>query len=165
MSLPSEQNKQKSLSISQLVQHNAQALGTKEQIPYQPTVYALPAEWREMENRLLAEAVQFQPTLYRQISELTTRQEFTEMQEAQKMQIYQVLGSHVSQVERLIRLDGNTREKYSSDLSRKLSEGLRDLSNAKERMEQTFRKWILIAAAVSAVSSILASVLCILLAV
>ena len=162
--MPSEQNKPKSLSISQLVQHNAQALETREIIPYQPTVYALPAEWREMENRLLAEAVQFQPTLYRQISELTTRQEFIEMQEAQKTQIYRVLGNHADRVEQLIRLDGNTREKYSSDLSRKLLESLQDLRNTKAELEHTCRKWVLITAAVSVASSTLACVLCLLLA-
>ena len=72
MSLPSEQNKQKSLSLSQLVQRNAGALETKEQIPYQHTVYAIPEEWRKKEEQLLADAVQFQPTLYRMIEALAT---------------------------------------------------------------------------------------------
>ena len=164
MSLPSEQNKPKSLSISQLVQHNAQSLETRELIPYQPTVYALPAEWREMENRLLAEAVQFQPTLYRQISELTTRQEFNEMQEAQKMQIYQLYGSMERSVIRILQQDGKTREKYSSALSGMLSDSLQDLRNTKEVLEKTYRKWVLIAAGISAASSMLACILCLLLA-
>ena len=70
MSLPSEQNRQKGLSLSQLVQRNAQALETREQIPYQHTVYAIPEEWRKKEEQLLADAVQFQPTLYRLIEQL-----------------------------------------------------------------------------------------------
>ena len=87
-------------------------------------MYAIPEEWRKKEAQLLADAVQFQPTLYRQLSELTTRQEFIEMQEEQKMQIYQVLGSHADRVKQLIQLDGNSRKKYSSDLSRKLLDSL-----------------------------------------
>ena len=164
MSLPSEQNKQKAMSLSQLVQRNAQSLETREQIPYQHTVYAIPEEWRKKEEQLLADAVQFQPTLYRQISNLATREEWNEMQELQKMQIYRVLDGYTKDVANQLRQDGKTREKYFSDLSRKLFESLRDLNNAKERMEQTYRKWVLITAAVSVASSTLACVLCLLLA-
>lgn len=67
-------------------------------------------------------------------------------------------------VERFLQQDGKKRDEYFSDLSRKLFESLRDLNNAKERMEQTCRKWVLITAAVSVASSTLACVLCLLLA-
>ena len=164
MSLPSENKKQTGLSLSQLVQRNAQSLETREMIPYQHTVYAIPEEWRKKEEQLLADAVQFQPTLYRLITNLATREEFTQMQTDQKMQIYQVLGRHTRDVENQLQQDGKAREKFSADLSRKLSEGLRDLDNAKENLERTCRKWVLIAAAVSASSSMLACILCLLLA-
>jgi hypothetical protein len=152
------------MSLSQLVQRNAQSLETREMIPYQHTVYAIPDEWRQKEEQLLADAVQFQPTLYRLITNLATREEFTQMQTDQKMQIYQVLGRHTRDVENQLQQDGNAREKFSADLSRKLSEGLRDLDNAKENLERTCRKWVLIAAGVSAASSMLACILCLLLA-
>ena len=164
MSLPSENKKQTGLSLSQLVQRNAQSLETREMIPYQHTVYAIPEEWRKKEEQLLADAVQFQPTLYRLITNLATREEFTQMQTDQKMQIYQVLGRHTKDVENQLQQDGKAREKFSADLSRKLSEGLRDLDNAKENLERTCRKWVLIAAGVSAASSMLACILCLLLA-
>ena len=164
MSLPSENKKQTGLSLSQLVQRNAEALETREMIPYQHTVYAIPEEWRKKEEQLLADAVQFQPTLYRLITNLATREEFTQMQTDQKMQIYQVLGRHTKDVENQLQQDGKAREKFSADLSRKLSEGLRDLDNAKENLERTCRKWVLIAAGVSAGSSMLACILCLLLA-
>ena len=164
MSLPSENKKQTGLSLSQLVQRNAETLETRERIPYQHTVYAIPEEWRKKEEQLLADAVQFQPTLYRLITNLATREEFTQMQTDQKMQIYQVLGRHTKDVENQLQQDGKAREKFSSDLSRKLSESLQDLDKAKENLERTCRKWVLIAAAVSAGSSMLACVLCLLLA-
>ena len=87
------------------------------------------------EEQLLADAVQFQPTLYRLITNLATREEFTQMQTDQKMQIYQVLGRHTKDVENQLQQDGKAREKFSADLSRKLSEGLRDLDNAKENLK------------------------------
>ena len=164
MSLPSENKKQTGLSLSQLVQRNAETLETRERIPYQHTVYAIPEEWRKKEEQLLADAVQFQPTLYRLITNLATREEFTQMQTDQKMQIYQVLGRHTKDVENQLQQDGKAREKFSADLSRKLSEGLRDLDNAKENLERTCHKWVLIAAGVSAASSMLACILCLLLA-
>ena len=164
MSLPSENKKQTGLSLSQLVQRNAETLETRERIPYQHTVYAIPEEWRKKEEQLLADAVQVQPMLYRLITNLATREEFTQMQTDQKMQIYQVLGRHTRDVENQLQQDGKAREKFSSDLSRKLSEGLRDLDNAKENLERTCRKWVLIAAGVSAASSMLACILCLLLA-
>ena len=164
MSLPSENKKQTGLSLSQLVQRNAQSLETRERIPYQHTVYAIPEEWRKKEEQLLADAVQFQPTLYRLITNLATREEFTQMQTDQKMQIYQVLGRHTKDVENQLQQDGKEKEKFSSALSRKLSESLQDLDRAKESLERTCRKWVLIAAGVSAASSMLACILCLLLA-
>lgn len=164
MSLPSENKKQTGLSLSQLVQRNAEALETREMIPYQHTVYAIPEEWRKKEEQLLADAVQFQPTLYRLITNLATREELSQMQTDQKMQIYQVLGRHTKDVENQLQQDRKAREKFSTDLSRKLSEGLRDLDNAKENLERTCRKWVLIAAGVSAASSMLACILWLLLA-
>ena len=115
-------------------------------------------------EQLLADAVQFQPTLYRLIANLATREEFTQMQTDQKMQIYQVLGRHTKDVENQLQRDGKAREKFSTDLSRKLSESLQDLDKAKENLERTCRKWVLIAAGVSAASSMLACILCLLLA-
>ena len=164
MSLPSENKKQTGLSLSQLVQRNAETLETREMIPYQHTVYAIPEEWRKKEEQLLADAVQFQPTLYRLITNLATREEFTQMQTDQKMQIYQVLGRHTKDVENQLQQDGKAREKFSTDLSKKLSESLQDLDKAKENLERTCRKWVLIAAGVSAASSMLACILCLLLA-
>ena len=164
MSLPSENKKQTGLSLSQLVQRNAETLETRERIPYQHTVYAIPEEWRKKEEQLLADAVQFQPTLYRLITNLATREEFTQMQTDQKMQIYQVLGRHTKDVENQLQQDGKAREKFSTDLSRKLSKSLQDLDRAKESLERTCRKWVLIAAGVSAASSMLACILCLLLA-
>ena len=159
-----EKNSLSATAMEALIQANGQAVETRQRIPYEMVVYAIPEEWRKKEEQLLADAVQFQPTLYRLIANLATREEFTQMQTDQKMQIYQVLGRHTKDVENQLQQDGKEREKFSTDLSRKLSEGLRDLDNAKENLERTCRKWVLIAAGVSAASSMLACILCLLLA-
>ena len=164
MSLPSEQNKQKAMSLSQLVQRNAGALETREQIPYQHTVYAIPEEWRRKEEQLLADAVQFQPTLYRLIEQLATYSNIAEMQNTVLQRINHRCTGMEDKVERLLQQDGRKREEYSSDLSRKLLESLQGLHSTKSELEQACRKWVLITAAVSVASSTLACVLCLLLA-
>ena len=164
MSLPSENKKQTGLSLSQLVQRNAGALETREQIPYQHTVYAIPEEWRKKEEQMLADAVQFQPTLYRLIEQLATWSDIDGMQKAVLQRINQRCTGMEDKVERILQQDGKKREEYSSDLSRKLLESLQDLCSTKSELEQTCRKWVLITAAVSVVSSTLACVLCLLLA-
>ena len=164
MNSQSENKKPKSLSLTQLVERNAEALETREKIPYQPVVYAIPEEWRKKENQLLAEAVQFQPKLYLMIERLATIDEWNAMNYRLINQVTQNGTDTKRTVERLIEQDGKKREEYSSNLSKKLFESLRDLKNAKESLERTCRKWVLIAAAVSATSSVLACVLCLLLA-
>ena len=67
--------------LDRLIQANGQAMETREQVPYQPVVYAIPEEWRLAEKELLEQAVKFQPELYRQIRQLATRQQVEFMQE------------------------------------------------------------------------------------
>lgn len=160
MSLQSETAKPSNLSLSQLVQRNAQALEIRQQIPYQQMVYAIPEEWRRMEEKLLADAVQFQPKLYRQIEGLATRAEWQNMMEAQKILILQQSGSMENRIKYLLQLDGKAREKSSSDLSRTLCDSLQ---SAKDELEKTCRKWVLISAGISVASSALACTLCLLL--
>ena len=102
MSLPSENKKQTSLSLSQLVQRNAQALETREQIPYQHTVYAIPEEWRKKEEQLLADAVQFQPTLYRLIEALATYSNIVDMQNKVLQRVNQRCTGMEDKVERFL---------------------------------------------------------------
>ena len=164
MNSQSENKKPKSLSLTQLVERNAEALETREKIPYQPVVYAIPEEWRKKENQLLAEAVQFQPKLYQMIEKLATIYEWNEMKNHLMNQVVLNGTDTKRTVERLIEQDGKKREESYSSLSRKLFESLRDLKNAKESLESTCRKWVLITAVVSAASSMLACMLCLLLA-
>ena len=73
-------------SLEALIQANGQAMETRQRIPYEMVVYAIPEEWREEEMMLLRNAVEFQPTLYGMIDTLATRQELQQIQ-AQQLRI------------------------------------------------------------------------------
>ena len=110
MNSQSENKKPKSLSLTQLVERNAEALESREKIPYQPVVYAIPEEWREKENQLLADAVQFQPKLYQMIEKLATIYEWNEMKNHLMNQVVLNGTDTRRAVERLIEQDGKKRE-------------------------------------------------------
>ena len=67
-----EKNSLSATAMEALIQANGQAVETRQRIPYEMVVYAIPEEWREEEMNLLRQAVQFQPTLYKQIDTLAT---------------------------------------------------------------------------------------------
>jgi len=66
--------------LENLIQNNGQAMEEIQETPYQPIFYAVPKEWIENWMKLLEQAVEFQPTLYRLISLLATRKELEQMQ-------------------------------------------------------------------------------------
>ena len=70
-----EQNDMDATSLEALTRINGQAVETRRRIPYDVTVYAIPEQWREEEVKMLRAAVEFQPTLYRLIGKLATRQD------------------------------------------------------------------------------------------
>ena len=163
MNSQSANTRSKGLSMSQLIQKNADALETRQQTPYQPIVYALPAEWREKEEQMLADAVQFQPRLYQLIGNLATEEDWKTMLEQQKAVIQREHTSLENRLTQTLQQDGKTREQFSLDWSRQLSDSIRKLEDINEAMHRKYRNWILITGAVSALSSMLAFVLCLLL--
>ena len=74
--------------LENLIQNNGQAMEEIKETPYQPIFYAVPKEWIENWMKLLEQAVEFQPTLYRLISLLSTRKELEQMQTLQ-LKIFQ----------------------------------------------------------------------------
>ena len=61
-----------SMSFEELVNLNAEAMAVLDEVPYQPVVYAVPKEWLESWISLLENAVRFQPTLYQQLTTLSS---------------------------------------------------------------------------------------------
>lgn len=109
-----ENNSQGTTFLDSLIQANGQAMEVREQVPYQPVVYALPEEWLNAEMELLKNASEFQPELYRLIRQRMTQQEFQQMQEQQLHIIRTELREQMSSIRSTLEQDGSVREQNFS---------------------------------------------------
>ena len=158
MSLDYEKNSLSATAMEALIQANGQAVETRQRIPYEMVVYAIPEEWREEEMNLLRQAVQFQPTLYKQIDTLATRQDLQYLLTDQRTVLQAESREMQASMRRILQQDGSAREKFSSELSGTLSDGLKAMEATTERLEQKVRKLTRISAAASIVVSVLVCV-------
>ena len=158
MSLDYEKNSLSATAMEALIQANGQAVETRQRIPYEMVVYAIPEEWREEEMNLLRQAVQFQPTLYKQIDTLATRQDLQHLLTDQRTVLQAESREMQSSMRRILQQDGSVREKFSSELSRMLSDSIKAMEATTERLEQKVRKLTRISVAASMVASALVCV-------
>ena len=158
MSLDYEKNSLSATAMEALIQANGQAVETRQRIPYEMAVYAIPEEWREEEMNLLRRAVQFQPTLYKQIDTLATRRDLQDLLTDQRMVLQAESREMQSSMRRILQQDGSVREKFSSELSGMLSASLKAMEATTERLEQKVRKLTRISVAASMVASVLVCV-------
>ena len=153
-----EKNSLNATAMEALIQANGQAVETRQRIPYEMVVYAIPEEWREEEMNLLRQAVQFQPTLYKQIDTLATRQDLQHLLTDQRTVLQAESREMQSSMRRILQQDGSVREKFSSELSGMLSASLKAMEATTSRLEQTVRKLTRISVAASMVASVLVCV-------
>ena len=153
-----EKNSLSATAMEALIQANGQAVETRQRIPYEMAVYAIPEEWREEEMNLLRRAVQFQPTLYKQIDTLATRRDLQDLLTDQRMVLQAESREMQSSMRRILQQDGSVREKFSSELSGMLSDSIKAMEATTERLEQKIRKLTRISVAVSMVASVLVCV-------
>ena len=158
MSLDYEKNSLSATAMEALIQANGQTVETRQRIPYEMVVYAIPEEWREEEMNLLRQAVQFQPTLYKQIDTLATRQDLQYLLTDQRTVLQAESREMQASMRRILQQDGSEREKFSSELSGMLSASLKAMEEATSRLEQKVRKLSRISAAASIVASVLVCV-------
>ena len=153
-----EKNSLSATAMEALIQANGQAVETRQRIPYEMVVYAIPEEWREEEMNLLRRAVKFQPELYKMIDTLATRRDLQDLLTDQRTVLQAESREMQSSMRRILQQDGSVREKFSSELSGMLSAGLKDMEATTERLEQKVRKLTRISVAVSMVASVLVCV-------
>ena len=122
-----ENNSQGTTFLDSLIQANGQAVETRQRIPYEMVVYAIPEEWREEEMNLLRHAVQFQPTLYKQIDTLATRQDWQDLLTDQRTVLQTESREMQASMRRILQQDGSVREQYSFELSKMLSDSREEL--------------------------------------
>lgn len=151
MSSDYENSNMNATSLEALIQANGQAMEVREQVPYQPVVYAIPEEWLDAEMELLKNASAFQPELYRLIRQRMTRQEFQQIQEQQLHTIRMELREQTNSIRSTLQQDGSVREQNFSRTSDLLSENRRDILQLVERLESKLKK-IIIGTAVSSVT-------------
>lgn len=150
-----ENSSQEATFLDSLIAANGRAAEVREQVPYQPVVYALPEEWRQTEAEMLEQAVQFQPELYRLISLRATRQEIQQMQEQQLRTIRTEQQELMRSIRSTLEQDGSVREQYSSELSKMLSDSREELHRFMLGLESSLRKIIVGTAVSSAALSVL----------
>ena len=158
MSLDYEKNSLSATAMEALIQANGQAVETRQRIPYEMVVYAIPEEWREAEMNLLRQAVQFQPTLYKQIDTLATRQDLQYLLTDQRTVLQAESREMQASMRRILQQDGSVREKFSSELSGMLSTSLKAMEATTSLLEQKVRKLTRISVAASMVASVLVCV-------
>ena len=160
MSLNNESKSSLDTFMEDLVRMNGEAMAVLEEVPYQPIVYAVPKEWVESGKTLLENAVQFQPTLYSQISTLATQKEMQEQRVQLKADLEVAKREILKEFEDLKEQAGSLKESISTSMS---EEHINAVNAIKEEYETQQAKrnrlmWITISA--SAALSGLVSGLC-----
>lgn len=153
-----EKNDMTVTSLEALIQANGQALETRQRIPYEMTVYAIPEQWREEEVKMLHAAVEFQPTLYRMIGKLATRQDWQNLLNLQRDTLQAESRELEKSMRWILQQDGSVREKHSSEISRMLSDSLKAMEATTHKLEQKVRKLLITSAVASTAASVLACV-------
>ena len=158
MNFKYESGNMSATSLEALIQANGQAVKTRQRIPYEMVVYAIPEEWREEEMMLLRNAVEFQPTLYGMIDTLATRQELQQIQAQQLHMLREEQQEQTRSIRSILQQDGSVREKHSSELSRMLSDSLKTMEAATVRLEEKIKKLSILSVAASIAASVLVCV-------
>ena len=135
--------------LEELTKANGEVLEVREQVPYQPIVYAIPEEWRKAEKELLEQTVQFQPTLYRMMQALATRQELEQLQTALVQILRQEKQETLRSVQTILEQAGNENDKHFSEWSRAQSELKETISSAEKKITKMIIAGISASAAVS----------------
>ena len=163
MNLKNESRSSSEMSLEDLVKMNGDAMAVLDEVPYQPIVYAVPKEWVESGKTLLENAVQFQPTLYSQISTLATQKDLRDVESEVKAELKVVKREILKEFEDLKKQAGSLKESISTSMSEEHTTAVNAIKEEYES-QQTKRNrlmWITISA--SAVLSGLVSGLCLLL--
>lgn len=154
------------------------AVKTIEETPYQPIVYAIPKEDWNAFREWTKQAVTFQPTLYQQIAELTTKEEtqaytdemWNEIRNwAQKVtgnvqktaeSIVPRVQTLLNQNKELLEQDGRMREQFISGLDLKETNRIKEFKDLLTGM----KRWIVTMMVSTAIgSAALSAVICLLM--
>ena len=165
-------------SMDKLKAASRTAVKAIEETPYQPIVYAIPKEDWNAFQEWTKQAVTFQPTLYQQIAELTTKEEtqaytdeiwneirnwaenVTGNVQKTSESIVPRVQTLLNQNKELLEQDGKMREKFISDLVWKEKTRIEEFTNLLSNM----KRWIITMMVSTAIgSAALSAVICLLM--
>ena len=169
MSSSYESNGQTNSSVDALLRSNRESVETFGLTPYQPIIYAIPEEQRQAEYALLQRAAEFQPTLYRMLEPLATKEELqsyarsllnaaTQAVEQTADELATGNNRTVAELEQSIRQAGRQQEKFISDSSSLLDTRTKELDGVIDSLRRKLLRiqiWTSVsAAALSALVSV-----------
>ena len=163
MSLNNESKSSLDTFMEDLVRMNGEAMAALGEVPYQPIVYAVPKEWVESGKTLLENAVQFQPTLYSQISTLATQKDLRDVESEVKAELKVVKRELVEKLTDLKEQVGSAKESISTDMSKEHTTAVNAIKEEYETQQKKRNRLMCITISASAVLSGLVSGLCLLL--
>ena len=163
MNLKDESRSSTEMSIEDLVRMNGEAMAALEEVPYQPIVYAVPKEWVESGKTLLENAVQFQPTLYSQLSTLATQKELRDVESEVKAELKVVKREILKEFEELKKQAGSLKESISTSMSEEHTNAVNAMQEEYEAQQEKRNRLMWITISASAMLSGLVSGLCLLL--
>lgn len=149
---------QKNSAVAALTQRNAAAVREIQLTEYQPIVYAIPKEQREMEQQLLMDATAFQPTLYRQIETLATREELAQFGDRQNQyltltveRMQEANGKLLDAVRQAVSQDGKAREAFISSCTSELEQNRQRIEHTIADMRRKIL-WLMVGTSLGAVA-------------
>ena len=152
-----------SMSLEDLVNMNAEATVPLNEVPYQPIVYAVPKDWMENWKTLLENAVRFQPTLYRQITPLATKEEQENLRVKMRADVEVAKREVEKSLKELKEQDGKKKETFYSDLSKTFAAEVKTLQDEYGKQQKKNLQYMALTVGASAVLSALVSGLLLLL--
>ena len=155
MNLKNESSSSQEFSLEELVKMNGDAMAVMDEVPYQPIVYAVPAEWLESWKKLLDNAMRFQPTLYGQITPLATQEQLQKQEMQMKAELGIAKREILKRIEIMEKQDGSSREKFFSDLSEMQSSALKEMREEYDRQSKKNKRYLWVTMLASAVLSAL----------
>lgn len=158
MNSTSENKSQKNSAVSSLTRRNAAAVREIQLTEYQPIVYAIPKEQREMEQQLLMDAAAFQPILYRQIETLATREELAQFGDRQNQYLtitvegmQEANGKLLEAVRQTVSQDGKAREAFISSCTSELEQSRQRIENTIAGMRRKIM-WLMVGTSLGAIA-------------
>ena len=154
MSSESENN-----TLNRLLGSQKRAAEEIQEIPYQPTVYAIPKDHWELMLSQLGQQTEFQEKLYQVMKRMPTAQGMTNCISSTMLDSEQTITRQNSEVKELLQQVGKSREEFTSRLSSQLSESRQEMLKTIDTLNKRLRIYSIAVLSMSVVLSVLVWVL------